>query len=75
MTLASMRETLSAMLLVAGAAGFAACGDGGSPTGPTPTVAVVDMQSDEDAARQSVDAWLSLIDAGSYSEAYDATGS
>ena len=33
------------------------------------------MQSDEDAARQSVDAWLSLIDAGSYSEAYDATGS
>ena len=76
MTLASMRETLSAMLLVAAATGFAACGDdGGSPTGPTPTVPpLVDMQSDEDAA-QSVDAWLSLIDAGNYSEAYDATGS
>ncbi len=77
MTLASMRETLSAMLLVAAAAGFPACGnDGGSPTGPTPTVPpLVDMQSDEDAARQSVGAWLSLIDAGNYSEAYDATGS
>ena len=25
--------------------------------------------------RQSVEAWLSLIDAGNYSEAYDATGS
>ena len=77
MTLARMRETLSVMLLVAAAAGFAACGDdGGSPTAPTPTVpSVVDMQSVEDAARQSVEAWLSLIDAGNYSEAYDATGS
>ena len=65
------------MLLVAAAAGFAACGDdGGSPTAPTPTVpSVVDMQSVEAAARQSVEAWLSLIDAGNYSEAYDATGS
>ena len=34
-----------------------------------------DMRSDEDAARQSVDAWLSLIDAGDFSEAYEATGS
>ena len=77
MTLASMRETLAAMLLVAAAPGFAASGDGGgSPTGPTPTVPpLVDMQSDEDAARQSVDAWLSLIHAGNYSEASDATGS
>ena len=33
------------------------------------------MQSDEAAARRSVEAWLSLIDAGNYSEAYDATGS
>ena len=33
------------------------------------------MQSDEAAARQSVEAWLSLIDAGNYTEAYDATGS
>ena len=33
------------------------------------------MQSDERAARQSVEAWLSLLDAGNYSAAYDATGS
>ena len=77
MTLARMRETLSAMLVVTAAAGFAACGDdGGSPTGPIPTVPPpVEMQSDEDAARQSVEAWLSLIDAGNTSEAYGATGS
>ena len=39
------------------------------PHGPTPIVPpVVHMQqSDEDAARQSVDAWLSLIDAGNHS--------
>lgn len=77
MTLTGMRQALPAMLLVTAAVGFAACGDdGGSPTGPTPTdPPVVDTQSDEDAARQSVDAWLLLLDAGSYSEAYDATGS
>jgi len=57
------------------AAAVAGCGDDG-PTAPTPTVPpVVETQSDEDAARQSVDAWLALLDAGSYSEAYDTTGS
>ena len=66
-----------AMLLAVAATGAAACGDdGSSPTAPTPTVPpVVETQSDEDAARQSVDAWLLLLDAGSFSEAYDATGS
>ena len=33
------------------------------------------MQSDEDAARESVDAWFALLDARNYAEAYDATGS
>ena len=61
-----------AMLLAVVISGSAACGDdGGSPTGPS----VVDTQTDEEAARQSVDAWLTLIDAGNYSEAYGATGS
>ena len=72
----SMRETLCALLLVAAAAGFAACDDGDSPTGPTPVdPPVVGMQADERAALQSVEAWLSLLDAGNYSAAYDATGS
>ena len=71
-----MRETLCALLLVAAAVGFAACDDGGNPTGPTPVVPpVVGMQADERAALQSVEAWLSLLDAGNYSAAYDATGS
>ena len=66
-----------AMLLAVAVTGAAACGDDrSSPTAPTPTVPpVVETQSDEDAARQSVDAWLLLLDAGSYSEAYDTTGS
>ena len=37
--------------------------------------APTDMRSDEDAARQSVEAWLSLLDAGDFPEAYEATGS
>ena len=55
----------------------AACGDGGgSPAAPTPvTTTPVDTQSEEETARQTVDTWLSLIDAGNYSEAYEATGS
>ena len=62
------------MLLVAAATGFAACGDdGGSPTAPTTPEPVA--QSAEEAARESVEAWLSLIDAGNFSAAYDATGS
>ena len=77
MTLARMREAASAMLLAAAAAGFAACGgDGGNSAQPTPVVPpAVDMRSDERAALRSVEAWLSLIDAGNYSEAYEATGS
>ena len=72
-----MRETLTAALLVVAAAGFAACGgDRGSPTAPTtPGGSGVGTQAEEQAARRSVEAWLALLDAGSYSEAYDATAS
>ena len=66
-----------AMLLAVAATGAAACGDdGSSPTAPTPSAPpVADTQSDEDAARNSVDAWLALLDAGDYPATYDATGS
>lgn len=73
-----MRSRLVAVLPVTlAAAVFAGCGDdGGSPTGPTtPVTPPVEMQSDEDAARQSVDAWLALLDAEDYAAAYEATGS
>ena len=67
----------AAILITVAITGLTACGDGGSsPTAPTTTVPpAVDTQSDEEAARQSVDTWLSLLDAGNYAEAYDATGS
>lgn len=65
--------TCLAVLLTVVVSGSAACGDDGSPTAPTSPV--TPMQSDEDVARQSVDAWLSLLDAGDFSAAYDATGS
>ena len=73
----SRHRTYAAVLLTLAAAASAACGDGGgSPTAPTtPVTPGGDTRSDEDAARQSADAWLSLIDAGDFSEAYDATGS
>ena len=70
-------RTLPVVLLAALAAGAAGCGDdGGGPAAPTPAVPpVVEMQTDEDAARESVDAWFALLDARNYAEAYDATGS
>lgn len=70
-------RTLPVLVLAVLAAAVVGCGDdGSSPTAPTPTVPpVVDTQSDEEAARQSAEAWLSLLDAGDYSAAYDATGS
>ena len=73
----SRHGTCAAVLFTIVATAFAACGDdGGSPTAPTtPVTPPGDTRSDEDAARQSVDAWLSLIDAGDFSEAYDAAGS
>ena len=73
----SRHGTCAVVLFSIVAAGFAACGDdGGSPTAPTtPVTPPGDMRSGEDAARQSVDAWLSLLDAGDFSEAYEATGS
>lgn len=68
---------LVAAALVMSLAGLAACGDDGSgPAAPTtPTTPVTEMPSDEDAARESVDTWMALLDAGNYSEAYEATGS
>lgn len=71
------RNTTAAVLLAGVVAGFAGCSDdGSSPTAPTtPTTPVVETQSDEEAARHSVDAWLALLDAEDYSAAYDATGS
>ena len=73
----SRHGTRVAVLLAVAVAGSAACGDdSGTPTAPTtPVTPGVDTLSDQDAARQSVEAWLSLIDAGNFSEAYDATGS
>ena len=74
-------RTCLAVLLTVVVAESAACGDdGGGPTAPTtpvtpPVTSPVDMQSDEDAARESVDAWFALLDARNYAEAYDATGS
>ena len=72
-----LRRMTLATLLAMAITGFAACGhDGGGPVAPTtPTTPVVDTRSDESAARQSVDAWLALLDAGNYAEAYEATGS
>ena len=73
----SRHGTCVAVLFTLAVAGSAACGgDGGSPTAPTtPVTPPTDMRSDEDAARQSVEAWLSLLDAGDFSEAYEATAS
>ena len=73
----SSSGTLLGMLLALAVTGFPACGDdGGGPAAPTtPTPPVVQAPSDEDAARESVDAWMALLDAGSYSAAYEATGS
>ncbi len=73
----SRHGTCAAVLLAVVAAALAACGgDGGSPTAPTtPVTPPTDMRSDEDAARQSVEAWLSLLDAGDFSEAYEAAAS
>ena len=72
-----LRRMTLATLLAMAITGFAACGDdGGGPVArTTPTTPVVDTRSDESAARQSVDAWLALLDAGNYAEAYEATGS
>lgn len=72
-----LSRTSPGMLLALVVTGFAACGDdGGGPAAPTaPTPPVVQAPSDEDAARESVDAWMALLDAGSYSAAYEATGS
>ena len=77
MPLPHLRRMTLATLLAMAITGLAACGDdGGGPVAPTtPTTPVVDTRSDESAARQSVDAWLALLDAGNYAAAYDATGS
>ncbi len=64
------------MPLVVALAAFAACGgDGGSPVQPTSAPrAPGGTDSDTAAARRAVDAWLALIDAGDYDEAYETAG-
>ncbi len=62
------------MLMAVAVFGLAACGDGGeNPVAPTTdTGPSVDTPPDTTAvAREAVDAWFSLIDAGNYAEAYD----
>ncbi len=63
------------MLLFVALAALAVCGgDGGNPVQPSPAPdPPTDTQSDTAAARRAVDAWLALIDAGDYEEAYDTT--
>ncbi len=65
-----MRTILTTLAFIA----LAACGDGGgSPVAPTadPGPPVETPPDPTAAAREAVDDWLSLIDAGSYAEAYD----
>ena len=62
--------------LAVAAAGVAACGDSGSPTGPTTVIepeppAPTNDEADIAAARPTADAWLELIDGGRYREAWD----
>ena len=67
-----VKMPLGVPLAVVALAAFAACGgDGGSLVQPTPTGGTpIDADTDTAAARQAVDAWLALIDAGDYDEAY-----
>jgi len=70
-----LRTCLVVPLAVA-AAGVAACGDSGSPTGPTTVIepeppAPTNDEADIAAARPTADAWLELIDGGRYREAWD----
>ena len=62
------------LLVVVAPAAFAACGGGGGnpvqPSLPGGTPTDTDTDSDTAAARQAVNAWLALIDAGDYDEAY-----
>ena len=62
------------MLTAIAVIGLAACGDGGgSPVAPAtdPGPPVAPPPDPTEVARQAVDDWLSLIDAGSYAAAYD----
>ena len=62
------------MLMAVAVIGLAGCGDGGeTPVAPTTdTGPPADTPPDPTAAAQeAVDGWFSLIDAGSYAEAYD----
>ncbi|MDE3260422.1 MAG: DUF4019 domain-containing protein [Acidobacteriota bacterium] len=62
------------ILTTIGAIAFAACGDGGgAPVAPATDSAppAAPPPNPTEVAREAVDDWLSLIDAGSYAEAYD----
>jgi len=65
------RTILTAIAVI----GLAACGDGGgAPVAPAtdPGPPVAPPPDPTEVAREAVDEWLSLIDAGSYAVAYDA---
>ena len=69
------RTCLVAQLAVAAAA-VAACGDARSPIEPTTVIepeppAPTNHEADIAAARPTADAWLELIDAGRYRDAWD----
>lgn len=71
-----LRTTCLVLPLAVASAGLAACGDSPSPTQPTPVTepeppAPTDDEADVAAARPTADAWLELIDAGRYREAWE----
>lgn len=71
-----LRRTCLIVPLAVAAAGVGACGDARSPIEPTPVIepeppAPTDDEADIAAARPTADAWLELIDAGRYREAWD----
>ena len=70
------RTMCLAVPLAVASTGVTACGDAARPTEPTPAIEPVapgptDDEADIAAARPTADAWLELIDAGRYREAWE----
>ena len=70
------RKSCLVLPLAVASAGLAACGDSASPTEPTPVTepeppAPTADEADIAAARPTANAWLELIDAGRYREAWE----
>ena len=75
-----MRRTCLAVPLAVAATGIAACGDSRGPIEPTTVIApeppaATNDEADIAAARPTADAWLELIDAGRYRDAWDLASS